>query len=154
MVSQYVVGRRRRRHPKPLLSVSKDGSGIHADHPELGAYELQCEGTPVFLFTNNETNEERNGGKSVSRYTKDAFHRYLLQKETRAINPARTGTKAAAHYELKIPAGKSQTIRMRLTKVGDNEREGFVSDFSSVMQLATERGGRFLSTGSAAACLR
>jgi hypothetical protein len=128
--------------PKPMLSAIKDGSGIHADHPELGAYELQCEGTPALLFTNNETNEERSGGKSVSRYTKDAFHRYLLQKETGAINPARTGTKAAAHYEVKIPAGTSQTIRMRLTKSGTTNGTGF-GDFRSMMELRLKEADDF-----------
>ena len=31
-----------------------------------------------------------------------------------AVNPARTGTKAAAHYTLDVPAGGSQTVRLRL----------------------------------------
>src|ERR1700680_1599426 len=51
--------------PRPMLSASKDGPGIHADHGELGRYDLRCDGAPVLLFTDNETNEERNGGKSV-----------------------------------------------------------------------------------------
>ncbi|HXZ28362.1 MAG TPA: hypothetical protein VEG08_10235 [Terriglobales bacterium] len=32
------------------------------------------------------------------------------------MNPARTGTKAAAHYTLDVPAGGSQTVRLRLSK--------------------------------------
>jgi hypothetical protein len=99
----------------PMLSISKDGPGIHADHAELGVYELCCEGAPAFLFTDNETNEESNGGKSVSPYTKDAFHRYLVQGEAKAVNPAQTGTKAAAHYDLKIPAGKNATVSRRFS---------------------------------------
>ena len=30
------------------------------------------------------------------------------------MNPARSGTKAAAHYVLDVPAGGSQTVRLRL----------------------------------------
>ena len=30
------------------------------------------------------------------------------------MNPARVGTKAAAHYMLDVPAGGSQTVRLRL----------------------------------------
>jgi mannosylglycerate hydrolase MGH1-like protein len=127
---------------KPMLSMSKDESGIHADHPAFGTYELRCEGAPKFLFTNNETNEERNGGKSVSPYTKDAFHRYLVQKQTGAINPARTGTKAAAHYELKVAAGKSQTVRMRLMKSVDGSPASF-DDFASTMQLRLKEADQF-----------
>jgi Glycosyl hydrolase family 63 C-terminal domain len=127
---------------RPMLSAIKDGSGIHADHPELGTYDLKYEGSPVVLFTNNETKEERMGGKSLSLYTKDAFHRYLLQKEAGAINSARTGTKAAVHYELKVPAGKSQTIRMRLTRSGTTNAASF-DDFSSIMQLRLKEADDF-----------
>ena len=97
-------GRDAKPSPRPSLSADKDGPAIRADHAQMGAYELRCEGRPSLLFTDNETNEERNGGKSVSAYTKDAFHRYLLHGEKNAVNPARTGTKAAAHYDLKVPA--------------------------------------------------
>ena len=31
-----------------------------------------------------------------------------------AVNPAKTGTKAAAHYVLDVPAGGSKTVRLRL----------------------------------------
>jgi hypothetical protein len=30
------------------------------------------------------------------------------------VNPAKTGTKAAAHYSLDVPAGRSETVRLRL----------------------------------------
>ncbi len=79
--------------PKPILSVNKDGSGIRASHATFGEYELQCEGAPAFLFTNNETNEERLGGKSATPYTKDAFHRYVLQKDAGAVNQGKRARK-------------------------------------------------------------
>ncbi|MGD0445668.1 MAG: glucosidase [Edaphobacter sp.] len=132
--------------PRPQLTVAQSkagtGSGIRAEHAEMGSYLLSCEGDPELLFTNNETNEERTGGKSVSAYTKDAFHRYLLHQEMAAVNPAMSGTKAAAHYDLKIPAGKSVTIRMRLTRVGDAGAPAF-SDFSSMMALRLKEADDF-----------
>jgi uncharacterized protein YndB with AHSA1/START domain len=91
----------------------------------LGTYELRCDGAPVLLFTDNETNEERSGGKSVFPYTKDAFHRHLVHGEANAVNPAQAGTKAAAHYDLKVPAGKSVTARLRLTKAGAERKASF-----------------------------
>ncbi len=124
------------------LSVDKKGPVIRADHVELGTYELYCEGLPLFLFTNNETNEERFGGKSVSAYTKDAFHRYLLHGEANAVNPAQTGTKAAAHYELKVAAGKSMTVRLRLRKVKLVKKAPF-ADFASVMELRRKEADDF-----------
>ena len=128
--------------PRPALTASKDGSGLHADHPVLGRYELRFEGNPSLLFTNNETNEERRGGKSITPYTKDAFHRYLLHGEKAAVNPAQTGTKATAHYEVKIPAGESATIRMRLTKADAADKASF-DDFSSLMAQRLQEADEF-----------
>ena len=128
--------------PKPALSINKDGSGIRADHAEMGAYELQCESGPTLLFTNNETNEERTGGKAVSPYTKDAFHRYLVDNEIGAVNPAQTGTKAAAHYELRVLTGKSEMVRMRLTK-SDGKMSPVFDDFSSILELRLKEADDF-----------
>jgi hypothetical protein len=127
---------------RPALTASKDGLGVHADHPVLGGYELRFDGNPALLFTNNETNEERRGGQSITPYTKDAFHRYLLKGEKAAVNPTQSGTKAAAHYEMKIPAGKSSTLRMRLTKSGTAGKIGF-DDFSSVMTNRLQEADEF-----------
>ena len=126
--------------PRPMFTAMPGGAGIHAEHPTLGGYDLRVEGKPALLFTNNETNEERYGGKSVTPFTKDAFHRYLLQGEKGAVNPAQTGTKAAAQYELKVPAGKSATIRLRLTKYGTGSGFG---DFASVMGLRQKEADDF-----------
>jgi len=106
VVSQYVVELETPPRPRPMFLSDKDGPGIHADHAELGGYDLCCDGAPVLLFTDNESNEERYGGKSASPYTKDAFHRHLVQEETNAVNPAQTGTKSAAHYDLKVPQAR------------------------------------------------
>jgi len=70
------------------------------------------------LFTDNETNAAAlydAGARSASRYTKDAFHRYIVQREAAAVNPARTGTRACIHYAETIPAGASRVWRFRLT---------------------------------------
>ena len=46
---------------------------------------------------------------------KDAFHEYVVNGNKAAVNPAQVGTKAAALYELKIPAQSSAVVRLRLT---------------------------------------
>ncbi len=68
------------------------------------------------LFTNNETNCELvYGKKSPNQYVKDAFHRYIINKED-CVNHQHKGTKAALWYKnIKIPAGKSSVIYLRLT---------------------------------------
>ena len=83
----------------------------------LSDYKLFCEGTPPLLFTENETNNERLfGGTNASPYVKDGINDYLVRGKNDAVNPAKTGTKAAAHYALTIDAGETRTLRLRLTR--------------------------------------
>jgi hypothetical protein len=89
---------------------------IHATHTELGSYSLFCEGNPELLFTENESNTERLwGSPSSSPWVKDAFHQYVVSRNIEAVNPAKTGTKAAARYVLEVPAGGSSVVRLRLS---------------------------------------
>jgi hypothetical protein len=53
------------------------------------------------------------------------------------VNPARVGTKAAAHYDLKVFAGKSVTVQMRLTKVV-GKKSNPADDFSSMFAIQVE----------------
>jgi hypothetical protein len=100
--------------PKPVLS--EDGGRIHAFHPELGDYSLQPEGPAEVLFTENETNAHRLWGQpNPSPYVKDAIHEYLISGRQDAVNPAHTGTKAAVHYTLNVPAQGSAVVRLRLS---------------------------------------
>jgi len=87
------------------------------EHPSLGRLELACApaDSPEWLFTDNETNDELLfGAPAASPFVKDAFHRRVIAGATGAVNPAGEGTKAAAWYRLKIAAGESAVIRLRL----------------------------------------
>lgn len=99
---------------RPVLRAAD--SAIHAAHPELGDYRLACEGAPELLFTENESNAQRLWGQpNASPWVKDAFHRYLVEGEAAAVNPARSGTKAAARYRLEVPSGGCSVVRLRLS---------------------------------------
>ena len=101
--------------PKPVLS-QIDENKIHASHPTLGDYTLQCEGAAELLFTENESNASRLWGQpNPSPYVKDAFHQYVISGARDAVNPSKSGTKAAAHYVLEVPAGGSKDVRLRLS---------------------------------------
>jgi len=72
-------------------------------------------GTP--LFTDNETNAEvvyGPGATSSSAFTKDAFHRHVVNGEA-SVNPAEVGTKACLHYRGVVPARSSLVWHLRLT---------------------------------------
>jgi len=84
----------------------------------LGERTLYAEADGVALFTNNETNMAAVYGSDADNgavYTKDAFHRYLVDGRADAINPVQQGTKACIHYKRSIPAGGSTVVRLRLT---------------------------------------
>ena len=113
--------------PKPKLRQSSLND-IQASHPHLGEYTLQCEGAGELLFTENESNNSRLWGQpNPSPYVKDAFHEYVVSGKKDAVNPAKTGTKAAAHYVLNVPGRGSSVLRLRL----GNKPNGF-ADFDKV----------------------
>src|SRR5262249_29044414 len=91
-------------------------ASLRIEHPTLGRFRLECEGLPQLLFTDNETNTERLfDTPSSSTYTKDAFHRRIVNGDDQAVNHEGRGTKAAAWYRHDIPAGEAWTLRLRLT---------------------------------------
>ena len=94
-------------------------SVIAAQHPELGARYLYCEGEPALLFTENETNEQRIfGTPNTSAFVKDGINEFVVQQRAEAVNPNRRGTKAAAHYSAEVEPGASFTVRLRLSEEG------------------------------------
>ena len=85
----------------------------------LGARHLYLENGGKLLFTGNETNAPRVFGpwaKSRRPYVKDAFHRYVVNGETDAVNPDEVGTKACGHYRFVVPPGESVTLRLRMSE--------------------------------------
>ena len=92
---------------------------------ELGEYWLFCDGAPELLFTENESNASRLWDQpNASPYVKDAFHEYIISGRGEAVNPAKTGTKAAAHYVLDVPARGSRTVSLRLAAAGTDDAVG------------------------------
>jgi Glycosyl hydrolase family 63 C-terminal domain len=95
---------------------STEGGALRAQHAELGTRYLYADGSPQFLFTDNDTNSERLwGAANASRFVKDGFHRRVVNGDEAAINPERTGTKAAAWYRFDVPAHGSVSVRLRLS---------------------------------------
>ncbi|RDW90395.1 uncharacterized protein DSM5745_02170 [Aspergillus mulundensis] len=76
---------------------------------------------PQMLFTDNETNNEVLWGTQNDQpHVKDAFHRYIVNDEKSAVNPANEGTKFAAWYAFNegegVPPGECAVVRFRLSK--------------------------------------
>ncbi|MFM7736548.1 MAG: MGH1-like glycoside hydrolase domain-containing protein, partial [Alphaproteobacteria bacterium] len=108
---------------------------VRAHHPELGHHLFSCDrvrdasgraapgSDPQLLFTENETNHERLfATANRTPFVKDAFHRFVVDGERGAVNPAARGTKSAAWYRASIPAGERRSIRLRLRAGRADER--------------------------------
>lgn len=93
----------------------EDESCIAAAPWGLPPYRLFFESVERVLFTDNETNRQAVfGSGSSSRYTKDAFHRFIVQGEADAVNPAGCGTKAAPVYRLDVAPAATHVLKLRL----------------------------------------
>jgi mannosylglycerate hydrolase MGH1-like protein len=102
---------------KPQLKATKAGTlpAIQAHHDDLGDYLLICDSDVELLFTENESNNQRLWGQpNPSPFVKDAFNEFVVHGNAGAVNPDRTGTKAAARYKLSIGGGESRSITLRL----------------------------------------
>jgi hypothetical protein len=113
---------------------------LRADHPAQGTYYLYAQDASDLVFTENETNCERLfDTQNTSPYVKDAFHRYLIDGQTRSVNPAREGTKAAALYATHIDPGETHTLRLRLSNTaGRAPFKGFEQTFRQRLREADQ----------------
>jgi hypothetical protein len=117
------------------------GYWIELEHPYYGSRRLFCEGSPELLFTGNETNFRRlYGGQNG--YVKDGINDYVVHGQQDAVNPARAGTKAAAHYIMHLGPGEAASVRLRLT---DRAAAEF-GEFDRVFDQRRREADEFYST--------
>ncbi|HCX25134.1 MAG: glucosidase [Flammeovirgaceae bacterium] len=87
-------------------------------HHFLGDFHvyLDNDGFKEQAYCDNATNRVRLYGvpNKQSDYPKDAINDYVVSGKN-TINPDKEGTKAAAIYKIKIPAGGSKTVRIRMS---------------------------------------
>jgi len=131
-------------HDKDLSISKKDNQAVDIRHKDLGAYSLYTQTPAEWVFTENESNTSRlyqydDGAK----YCKDAFHRYVVQDDKAAVNPANEGSKAAAVYKFEIDAGQSVNLKLRLCK-GSNEQP--FSDFEQLFNQRKKETDEFYQT--------
>jgi hypothetical protein len=118
---------------------------IDATHHELVRYELHCENAAELLFTENESNFERLWGvPNHSRYVKDSINEAIVQNRFDLVNPDKTGTKGAAHYQFTIAPNESRTIRLRLMRIdpGSARASGVAAGAPPIAHLPTQQAIR------------
>jgi hypothetical protein len=124
--------------PKPSMKQVPGQKGVQtvtASHANLGQRYLYCEGDIPLLFTENETNNKRVfGTDNASPYVKDGINNYVVQGNSDAVNPEKTGTKSAAHYQLNVGRGATATIHLRLSNLAPAAMGDPFKGFSEIMQ--------------------
>ena len=134
-----------RDNPRPSLQAVAGKPGVvQATEEILGERHLYCDGQAALLFTENETNNQKLfNGENRTPYVKDGIINAVVHGKAEAVNPAHTGTKAAAHYHLTVPAGKSETVRVRLTSQAPRNSGAFGKGFEEVMQSRRKEADEF-----------
>ncbi len=106
-------------HPQltPIPAPTGAAWAVRAEHPTLGTYHLYGRREAELLFTENESNRARLWGQpNPSPYVKDAFHRYLIEGDRAAVNPAQVGTKLAASHCLTVAPGETAMTGLVLSR--------------------------------------
>ena len=136
---------------RPRLSLAPSSDQVRTIELHHDYYEhrwLYCEGNPELLFVENETNCERlYGGESASSTAKDGIDAYIVHGASGAVNPHQTGTKASAHYRLRVGAGETVSVRLRLTDADPlRMNDPLGADFDRVFADRKREADQFYAT--------
>ncbi len=134
---------------KPRVAQEQDGevAALKIHHHYYGNRWLYCEGTPQFLFTENETNYRRLFGvENGAACVKDGINDYVVRGVKDAARAGGAGTKASAHYALTVPAGESVTVRLRLSDAPPASGRSVNGDFDKVVAERKKEADEFYET--------
>jgi hypothetical protein len=121
-------------------------AGLLAD-TRLGPRVLEVPSAARVLFTDNETNAPRVSGSGTSRsaFVKDAFHRFIVDGESGAVNPAQRGTKACAWMQFDVEPGASAALSMRL-RPHDGRAVATAAELSAIVEQRRAEADAFYAS--------
>ncbi len=108
---------------RPIIQATTETGNVGAIAEEelLGRWRLTAGADPagrppLLLFCENETNAQYLYGVTAEQtpYPKDGINDHVIHGAA-TVNPARRGTKMACWYRLKIAAGETVELRLRLS---------------------------------------
>jgi len=119
---------------------------LFSDSPGVGPSGQDVR--PNVVFTENDTNVELlYGGKNEQPYVKDAFHRYIVDGEKDAVNPAQTGTKSAAWFSFNeaggVAPGECAVVRFRFSRRRPQEVWLDEEEFDDLMEKKIKEADDF-----------
>jgi Glycosyl hydrolase family 63 C-terminal domain len=99
--------------PRARIRLHSEGC-VETTHPLFQPLRLFADGTPEFLFCENETNHRRLNGLAVGGCFKDGINDYIVHGNKDGVSVNTEGSKCAVHYRLTLAAGASASVRLRL----------------------------------------
>ena len=127
---------------RPNLRIGRGGTAkvgiVEASHDPLGDYRLYAK-VPMsfFLLRTKPIGECLWGVPNSTPFVKDSINDYVVYGDTKAVNSARIGTKAAAVYRVDVPPQESRTIRLRLKQITKSDKS--LHAFANFDELFTKR---------------
>lgn len=141
--------------PRPLLEAepsTADGTaGVLATEDHLGRWRLRAgPGTdgqaPELLFCDNETNVTRLfGAAAQTAYPKDGINDHVVLGAA-SVNPKRRGTKTSCWYRVRVAAGETVELRLRLAHESAGAALDLGPDFHAVMSRRRQEADAFYAT--------
>jgi len=130
--------------PKPILFAGSNPrlQSIIVRHRDLGEYSLYCDGNAELLFTENETNQAAAYGTRWFGFAKDGIGDCVVRGHRTAVNPKLIGTKAAAHYILKVPPSGEGFVRLRLRTALLRDKDPF-HNFDRIFAVRRQEADEF-----------
>ncbi|QEL18201.1 putative (alpha/alpha)-barrel-type glycoside hydrolase [Limnoglobus roseus] len=126
-------------------AISADGQKIRLLHFDWDEYVCHFDGTPNLLFTDNDTNQPKLYRVNKAGYFKDGINEAVVQGNAAAVNPERTGTKAAGHYQFTLPPGGFASVRVRLRHTTEDNLDSPFADFDDVMSDRAREADEFFA---------
>ena len=126
----------------PESSMTKiDDNTVKLNCHVYGDYYFYADGADELAFCNNETNTKRIYGFETDRkHFKDGINNYIVNGDKDAINPDNEGSKCSFVFKIKILAGESKTVKLRLS----NERlEAPFYNFSNIFYIREKEADEF-----------
>ncbi|HEX3347711.1 MAG TPA: glucosidase [Acetobacteraceae bacterium] len=105
---------------RPMLWAHGDGA-VYARAPKTALKRFSIDRHAALLFCENETNVNRLWGAHASGPFKDGINDFIVHGRQDAVSAIGEGTKCAMHATLKLAAGATESLRLRLRPVGEDE---------------------------------
>ncbi|MBB3173154.1 hypothetical protein FHR90_000972 [Endobacter medicaginis] len=128
---------------RPVLAADAHAITVHSRL--LAPMRLDIGQEAQLLFCDNDTNVNLLYGETQAGWFKDGINRHVVEGVADAVNPARTGTKAAAWHVLECAPGVPIVLRLRLHPQSPRLRDPF-ADFDAVFDRRIAEADAFYAT--------